>query len=86
MEAGLTPRGQRRRRSASNDVSGVGDDEGALGCVVVGGGAEELVSDWVCLDVIEGRQGRDKEIEVGAIGVVLNTEIVDGEDKGFGAG
>ncbi len=50
------------------------------------GGAEELVSDRVRLDVIEGRQGRDKEIEVGAIGV-LNTEIFDYEDKrGYGAG
>jgi hypothetical protein len=40
---------------------------------------------WLCLDVIEGRQGRDKEIEVGAIGV-LNTEIVDYEDKDYGTG
>jgi hypothetical protein len=52
---------------------------------VVSDGAEELVSDRVCLDVIERRQGRHKEIEVGAIGV-LNNEIVDDEDKCYGAG
>ena len=67
------------------DVSGVGDGESALGGVVMDGGAQELVDDRVCLDVIEGRQGRDKEIEVGAIGL-LNTEIVDYEDKGYGTG
>jgi hypothetical protein len=67
------------------DVSGVGDGEGALGGVVLDGGAQELVGDGVGLDVIEGRQGRDKEIEVGAIGV-LDTEIVDNEDKGYGTG
>ncbi len=44
------------------DVYGIEDCEGALGCVVADGGAEELVGDWVGLNVIEGRQGRDKEI------------------------
>ncbi len=43
------------------DVSGVGDGESALGGVVMDGGAQELVGDRVCLDVIEGetrqRQG-----------------------------
>jgi hypothetical protein len=78
VEAGLKPR---RRRH----ISGVGDGEGTLGCVVVDGRAEELVGDWVGLNVIEGRQGRDKEIEVGAIGV-LDTEIVDYDDKGYRAG
>ena len=56
-----------------------------MGAVVVDGGAEELVGDRVGLDVIEGRQGRDEEVEVGEIGV-LDTEIVDYEDKGYGAG
>ncbi len=37
------------------------------------------------LNVIEGRQSRDKEIEVGAIGV-LDTEIVDYENKCYRAG
>ncbi len=67
------------------DVSGVGDGESALGGVVMDGGAKELVGDRVRLDVIEEKQGRDKEIEVGAIGV-LNTEIVDYEDKSYGTG
>ncbi len=67
------------------DVSGVDDGEGALGEVVADGGAEELVSDRVGLDMIEGRQGRDEEVEVGEIGV-LDTEIVDDEDKGHRAG
>ncbi len=49
------------------------------------GGAKELVGDGVGVNVIEGRQCRDKEIEVGTIGV-LDTEIVDYEDKGYGAG
>jgi hypothetical protein len=49
------------------------------------GGAKELVGDRVRLNVIKGRQGRDKEIEVGAIGV-LDTEIVDYENKGYRAG
>ena len=53
-----------------------------MGCVEVDGGAEELVSDRVRLDVIEGRQGRDKEIEVGAIGV-FNTKIFDYADEGY---
>ncbi len=52
---------------------------------MVDGGAEELVGNRVCLDVIEGRQGRDEEVEVGDIGV-LNTEIVDDEDTGYGTG
>ena len=67
------------------DVSGVGHSESALGGVVMDGGAKELVGDGVGLNVIEGRQCRDKEIEVGMIGV-LDTEIVDCEDKGYGAG
>jgi hypothetical protein len=67
------------------DVSGVGDGEGALGGVVMDGGAKELVGDRVGLNVIEGRQGRDKEIEVGAIGV-LDTEIIYYEIKGYRAG
>ncbi len=46
------------------------------------GEAEELVGNRVCLDVIEGRH---EEVEVGEISV-LNTEIVDDEDKGYGTG
>ncbi len=49
------------------------------------GGAEELVGDRVGLDMIEGRQGRDEEVEVDKIGL-LNTEIFDDEDKGYGTG
>ncbi len=67
------------------NVTGVGDGEGALGEVVADGGAEEFVGDRVDLDMVEGRQGRDEIVEVGEIGV-LDTEIVNDEDKGYRAG
>jgi hypothetical protein len=64
------------------NVSGVGNGEGALGGDVVDDVPEELLGHRVCLDVIEGRQGREKEIEVGAIGV-FNTKIFDYADEGY---
>jgi hypothetical protein len=61
-------------------VAGVRECDGAGDSVVVKCKTEKLRGDWVCLHLVQGRQGRDKEIEVD-FGVIFHSKVVDDENK-----
>ncbi len=63
-------------------ITGVREGNGTSGSVVVESEAEKLQlrGDRVGLDLVQGRQGSDKEIEVD-FGVILRSKVVDDENK-----
>ncbi len=58
----------------------VREGNGAGGSVVVESETEKLRGDRVGLDLVQGRQGSDKKIEVD-FGVILHSKVVDEENK-----
>ena len=61
-------------------VAGVRECDGAGDSVVVESKTEKLRGDRVGLHLVQGRQGRDKEIEVD-FGVIFHSKVVDDENK-----
>ncbi len=61
-------------------VTGVREGKSAGGSVVVESETEKLRGDRVGLDLVQSRQGSDKEIEVD-FGVILHSKVVDDENK-----
>jgi hypothetical protein len=64
------------------DGAGDGGEEvtGPHDTVMVESETEKLRGDRVSLYLVQGRQGRDKEIEVD-FGVILHSKVVDDENK-----
>ncbi len=67
------------------NVTRIGDSESAVKTVVVEGETKKRRSDGVSFDVVEGGKTGDKESKVGGV-VVLHTEVVHHQDKGYRAG
>ncbi len=58
-------------------VAGVGDDESAGGAVVGDSEAKKLGSDGVGFGVVQGRETRDKKVEVRAVRILYAKVVND---------